>query len=120
MGNTGRTMNRSDDRSPRPDREHPVAIPPPTSRVRRTALVTIFQEHTNHRSSRQNRPGDFFALRPGPGRCHAFRPAGITAYLENGNTLEGDQPVAGYLGASTTELYDRRKELASKEEKIGI
>jgi site-specific recombinase XerD len=54
--------------------------------------------------------------------CHTFRGTGITAYLENGGKLEVAQHIAGHSDASTTKLYDRRKELVSKEEveKIGI
>jgi site-specific recombinase XerD len=54
--------------------------------------------------------------------CHTFRGTGITAYLENGGKLEVAQHIAGHADASTTKLYDRRRELVSKEEveKIGI
>jgi len=54
--------------------------------------------------------------------CHTFRGTGITAYLKNGGKLEVAQHLAGHADASTTKLYDRRKELVSKEEveKIGI
>ncbi|MCS4139508.1 site-specific recombinase XerD [Salinibacter ruber] len=54
--------------------------------------------------------------------CHTFRGTGITAYLQNGGKLEVAQHIAGHADASTTKLYDRRRELVSKEEveKIGI
>jgi len=54
--------------------------------------------------------------------CHTFRGTGITAYLENGGKLEVAQHIAGHADASTTKLYDRRRDLASQEEveKIGI
>ena len=54
--------------------------------------------------------------------CHTFRGTGITAYLENGGKLEVAQHLTGHADASTTKLYDRRKELVSKEkvEKSGI
>lgn len=54
--------------------------------------------------------------------CHTFRGTGITAYLENDGKLEVAQHIAGHADASTTKLYDRRRELVSKEEveKIGI
>jgi site-specific recombinase XerD len=53
--------------------------------------------------------------------CHTFQGTGITAYLENGGKLEVAQHLAGHADASTTKLYDRRKELVSKKEveKIG-
>lgn len=54
--------------------------------------------------------------------CHTFRGTGITAYLENGCKLEVAQHIAGHSDASTTKLYDRRRELVDQEEveKIGI
>lgn len=39
--------------------------------------------------------------------CHTFRATGITAYLENGGTLEGAQAIAAHESARTTKLYDR-------------
>jgi len=53
---------------------------------------------------------------------HTFRGTGITAYLENGGKLEVAQHIAGHSDASTIKLYDRRRDLVSKEEveKIGI
>jgi site-specific recombinase XerD len=53
---------------------------------------------------------------------HTFRGTGITAYLENGGKLEVAQHIAGHSDASTTKLYDRRRELVDQEEveKIGI
>ena len=50
------------------------------------------------------------------------RGTSITAYLQAGGKLEMDQRLTGHADTSTTELYDWRKELVSKEEveKIGI
>ena len=39
--------------------------------------------------------------------CHTFRATGITAYLENGGTLEVAQAIAAHESARTTKLYDR-------------
>ena len=39
--------------------------------------------------------------------CHTFRATGITAYLENGGTLENAQPMAAHESPRTTKLYDR-------------
>lgn len=39
--------------------------------------------------------------------CHTFRATGITAYLENGGTLEAAQAIAAHESARTTKLYDR-------------
>ena len=39
--------------------------------------------------------------------CHTFRATGITAYLENGGTLEHAQQIAAHESPRTTKLYDR-------------
>jgi integrase len=39
--------------------------------------------------------------------CHTFRATGITAYLENGGTLEHAQQIAAHESRRTTKLYDR-------------
>lgn len=39
--------------------------------------------------------------------CHSFRATGITAYLENGGTLEHAQQIAAHESPRTTKLYDR-------------
>lgn len=39
--------------------------------------------------------------------CHTFRATGITAYLENGGTLEKAQAIAAHESPRTTKLYDR-------------
>jgi integrase/recombinase XerD len=39
--------------------------------------------------------------------CHTFRATGITAYLENGGTIENAQAIAAHESPRTTELYDR-------------
>ena len=39
--------------------------------------------------------------------CHNFRATGITAYLENGGTLEHAQAMAAHESPRTTKLYDR-------------
>src|SRR5262245_50673708 len=44
---------------------------------------------------------------PGAVCCHTFRATGITAYLENGGTIENAQAVAAHEAARTTKLYDR-------------
>lgn len=42
--------------------------------------------------------------------CHTFRATGITAYLENGGTIENAQAIAGHESPRTTKLYDRTKD----------
>ena len=39
--------------------------------------------------------------------CHTFRATGITAYLENGGTIENAQAIANHESPKTTKLYDR-------------
>jgi len=39
---------------------------------------------------------------------HTFRGTGITAYLENGGTLEKARQMAAHASTRTTQLYDRR------------
>lgn len=42
--------------------------------------------------------------------CHTFRATGITAYLENGGTIENAQAIAAHESPRTTKLYDRRND----------
>ncbi|MGI8551538.1 MAG: tyrosine-type recombinase/integrase, partial [Dehalococcoidia bacterium] len=39
--------------------------------------------------------------------CHTFRATGITAYLENGGTIENAHAIAAHELPRTTKLYDR-------------
>jgi integrase/recombinase XerD len=48
--------------------------------------------------------------------CHTFRATGITAYLENGGTIEGAQAIAAHESPRTTKLYDRRGDLTTLKE----
>ena len=48
--------------------------------------------------------------------CHTFRATGITAYLENGGTIEGAQAIAAHESPRTTKLYDRRLDRITVEE----
>ncbi len=48
--------------------------------------------------------------------CHTFRATGITAYLQNGGTLEHAQQIAAHQSPRTTKLYDRTKDEISLEE----
>ena len=53
---------------------------------------------------------------------HTFRATGITAYLENGGTLENAQLIAAHESARTTKLYDRTPDEITLDEieKIAI
>ena len=48
--------------------------------------------------------------------CHTFRATGITAYLENGGTIENAQMIAGHESPRTTKLYDRTSDEISLDE----
>ena len=48
--------------------------------------------------------------------CHTFRATGITAYLENGGTLEKAQAIAAHESARTTKLYDHTKDELTLDE----
>jgi site-specific recombinase XerD len=48
--------------------------------------------------------------------CHTFRATGITAYLENGGSLEHAQRIAAHESVRTTKLYDRTDDTVSLDE----
>jgi site-specific recombinase XerD len=48
--------------------------------------------------------------------CHTFRATGITAYLENGGTLEKAQQIAAHESPRTTKLYDRTSDELTLDE----
>ena len=48
--------------------------------------------------------------------AHTFRATGITAYLENGGTLEKAAAMAGHASIRTTQLYDRRRDEVSLDD----
>src|SRR5271154_2812317 len=47
---------------------------------------------------------------------HTFRATGVTAYLENGGTLEKAAAMANHASTRTTQLYDRRRDEVSLDE----
>lgn len=54
--------------------------------------------------------------------CHTFRARGITAYLENGGTIENAQAIAAHESPRTTKLYDRTGDeiTLDEDERIAI
>lgn len=48
--------------------------------------------------------------------CHTFRATGITAYLENGGTIENAQAIAAHESPRTTKLYDRTADEVTLDE----
>ena len=47
---------------------------------------------------------------------HSFRATGITAYLENGGTIEHAQQIAAHEPPRTTKLYDRTNDQITLDE----
>ena len=47
---------------------------------------------------------------------HTFRATGITAYMENGGTLEKAQAIAAHESPRTTKLYDRSADQITLDE----
>ncbi len=47
---------------------------------------------------------------------HTFRATGITAYMENGGTLEKAQVIAAHESPRTTKLYDRTSDQVTLDE----
>jgi integrase len=47
---------------------------------------------------------------------HSFRATGITAYLENGETIEHARQFAAHESPRTTKLYDRANGATSLDE----
>lgn len=47
---------------------------------------------------------------------HSFRATGITAYLQNGGTLERAAAMANHASTRTTQLYDRRSDEVTLDE----
>lgn len=48
--------------------------------------------------------------------CHTFRATGITAYLDNGGSLEHAQRIAAHASARTTKLCDRTSDQITLDE----
>lgn len=48
--------------------------------------------------------------------CHSFRASGITAYLDNGGTIEKAQQIAAHESPRTTKLYDRTSDQLTLDE----
>src|SRR5262249_50228679 len=51
---------------------------------------------------------------------HTLRGMGITAYLENGGTLEKARQMAAHASTRTTQLYDRREDRVMLDEVVNI
>ena len=51
---------------------------------------------------------------------HTFRGTSITAYLENGGTLEKARQMAAHASTRTTQLYDWREDRVTLDEVVKI
>jgi site-specific recombinase XerD len=51
---------------------------------------------------------------------HTVRGIGITAYLENGGTLEMARQMAAHASTRTTQLYDRREDRVTLDDVVKI
>jgi integrase/recombinase XerD len=74
--------------------------------VNRARQLTQRPMHRNDAIRMIKRRGRGVNLPPGI-CCHTFRATGITAYLENGGTIEHAQAIAAHESLRTTKLYDR-------------
>ena len=101
----------------------PTSKPPASPRTERAPL---FRPSTGPASSRaadgpERRSSDDQAKSKDAGLspavcCHTFRATGITAYLENGGTIEKAQQIAAHESPKTTKLYDRTRDQISLDE----
>jgi len=91
-----------------------------TTRGRSGALTNNRLDRTNARQMIKRRARD--AGLPDRIGCHTFRGTGITAYLDNGGTLEKAQAMAAHESPRTTKLYDRTSDQITLDEveRVGI
>jgi len=83
--------------------------------VDRERLLSKRPMHRNDAIRMVKRRGRGLHLPPGL-CCHTFRATGITAYLENGGTIEHAQAIAAHESPRTTKLYDRTGDAITLDE----
>jgi len=83
--------------------------------VNRARELTRRPMHRNDAIRMIKRRGRGVNLPPGI-CCHTFRATGITAYLENGGTIEHAQAIAAHESPRTTKLYDRTSDAITLDE----
>jgi integrase/recombinase XerD len=83
--------------------------------VNRARELTRRPMHSNDAIRMIKRRGRGVHLPPGI-CCHTFRATGITAYLENGGTIEHAQAIAAHELPRTTKLYDRTSDAITLDE----
>ena len=82
---------------------------------RRTGALTGRRLSSNDVLRMVKRRGRALGL-PAGTCCHTFRATGITAYLENGGTVEKAQAIAAHESPRTTKLYDRTSDEVTLDE----
>ena len=76
------------------------------TRIRRTKVMAVICGHYTHTAAGVNAEIC----------CHTMRATGITAYLNNGGTLEKAQQMAAHASSKTTSLYDRTSDAVDLNE----
>jgi hypothetical protein len=89
-----------------------------------TALSTLDQPHNRQQQACPDEGVDYCANEAAgldTHLCnHTWRGSGITAYLENGGTLENAKVMAAHAPVRTTQLYDRRRDDVTLDEVVKI
>jgi hypothetical protein len=80
----------------------PRCLPPA---ARRDHGQVLLGKVTNSRAKRVTFTGEDYTI----GK-HTFRATGITAFRQNGGTLEQSQEIANHASPKTTMLYDRSRD----------
>lgn len=91
---------------------------------KKTPLFRTVDRHRQLTQARMTRSDVFRMIRrrakaaglPANTCCHTFRVTGITAYLENGGTLENAQVIAAHASSRTTKLFDRTSDEITLDE----
>jgi integrase/recombinase XerD len=83
--------------------------------IRRTRMLTSHRLTRNDALRMIKRHARMTGLPRGT-CCHTFRATGITAYLENGGTIENAQTIAAHESPRTTKLYDRTSDEITLDE----
>jgi integrase/recombinase XerD len=95
--------------------------------IREEKKTSLFRSVDKHRKLTENAMTRTDVLRmvkrraleaglPSSTCCHTFRATGITAYLENGGTIENAQAIAAHESPRTTKLYDRTSDEITLDE----
>jgi integrase/recombinase XerD len=82
---------------------------------RRTGMLTVNPLRRNNALNMVKRRAKAAGLSPRV-CCHTFRATGITAYLEEGGTIEKAARIACHESPRTTKLYDRTSDQIDLEE----